>query len=240
MNQRYGFLKAGFEWGNGVISIPKFSVITGINGSGKTKLLEMINGKITNPGGFQFVVLNNDNAIKPNQIVFIPCYHKPNILTNQVGIAQLQQYEENTFNKIKNHCNQWQQNKQSYINNQSVPLNIADIIGEVQKNTSKEIYNLSDTDIKKALNTIPIEKFEQGLNNLKIAEIFIRYKNTEEAMRAIVCMEELSLIERANKVSQEMLNVFKINKAPWDLINEAFTRYNFKHKINKPEGGWTL
>lgn len=234
INQKHGFLKAGFEWGNDAIPIPKLSVITGVNGSGKTKLLEAINGKITNLNGFQVVTLDN-NTIKPNQIVFIPWYHKPSILTNQVGIANLQQYEENIFNQIKNYCTQWVQNKQTHLNNQSIPTNIADIIEEIRTNTSKEIYNLSDTDIKRALSKMPIEKFEQGLNNLKIAEIFIRYADTQKTTWSDVGKEDLPLCDRTNKVMQEMSKIFGSNKAPWELIDEIFTKYDFKHTINTPD-----
>ena len=45
VTSRYKSLQEGFEWNN----IPPFAVITGVNGVGKTQLLEVIKGRSERP-----------------------------------------------------------------------------------------------------------------------------------------------------------------------------------------------
>ena len=48
LSSKYKSLQEGFEWND----IPSFAVITGVNGIGKTQLLEVIKGKGDRPDGF--------------------------------------------------------------------------------------------------------------------------------------------------------------------------------------------
>lgn len=230
--KNYKMLRQGLKWEE----IPPFAVITGINGSGKSQLLELIANKIANPHNHSCCKMNEDPAptavsfpsflpsIDPKlfnkgcPVIFVDCYHNPNLLANYVSNDQLNRELENIANNIKH----------QYQNYQNIEK-------EIERIASKEINTLSDKEIKEVLSKMPIEAFTQSLNNLKIAEIFLRYYRAEQKNRDIVSREDWPLFKRKEKVSQAMFNCFKIDKAPWELINDIFKKYNFKHRINKPE-----
>ena len=81
------FYKEGFkEWAN----IPKFAVITGVNGSGKTQLLKKIYEAIQNPSVSKIKYEDEEGEkYQANEVYYKDAYDRPLLNDNEVQINQL-------------------------------------------------------------------------------------------------------------------------------------------------------
>ena len=91
---RYKSLQEGFEWKD----IPSFSVITGVNGVGKSQLLEVIKGRSEKPdsfGNFSRIVRKISSKYGPENLIF-----SDNIAQRGLSLNGLIEYVKNMDSNI--------------------------------------------------------------------------------------------------------------------------------------------
>ena len=209
------FFKNGFAWKE----IPKFSVITGINGSGKTKLLEAIN---------QYL----NEKKKSNQFFYIPSTQTPNCLSKAFDRNEKEQEESRLIGTLKSWRDAWK--REPNHKNQMKSSEFYDIVEWLEIEYAKPLINYSDTEINDLVKKIPLERFQENINNLKIEHSFIRFLEVQKEIKNEIFDLDLSLDERGKKVSEKLIGFFGTEITPWDMMNEKFEQYGFKHKIAAP------
>lgn len=99
----YKSIPSGFTWNN----IPPFSIITGVNGAGKTQLLEIFKG--TDNNGMPL----NASAEITDESYMLTTLVLPSPQTRSNNIAGLLSYFQNTANRLGNLA-QWKNNIQGW------------------------------------------------------------------------------------------------------------------------------
>jgi ABC-type cobalamin/Fe3+-siderophores transport system ATPase subunit len=91
------FTGKNFTWD----SIPKFAVITGINGSGKTQLLKKIHEIINNPSAGEITYKDKDEKYQANEVYYKEAHGRPLVTDNVVQINQLDVEKQSKMDQIK-------------------------------------------------------------------------------------------------------------------------------------------
>ena len=193
-------------------SVPPFAVVTGLNGSGKTQLLEVLAYKLTGTtphgidlGGLQ-VSITGDSfgpesvAYLPSRWEFTPAAH--------VGIPQMQQARDQLWSEV------YQQGHHSYdFRAVTKRARIKKLIGEGandHESFKKRLpddyaFMLEDADVVAGLAHVLVayrlrvaERLEQGLSKDEIRKL--------------------------------------LGPAPWEVINEAFQAADFPYEVVSPVG----
>ena len=133
-------------------SIPDFTLITGVNGAGKTQLLQSIQQG--------FITANNGQLPKETIRFLTPQNLVPNN-SGEVRREALNQQITNTWNNIQTIKNQLQQTKQNIF--QGNYLKQAE---EICTETNKQLSKLEKTDIETYYSKLPAPQKEQEVNNL--------------------------------------------------------------------------
>ena len=112
LKSKYKSLQQGFEWNN----IPSFAVITGVNGVGKTQLLEAIKGRSERPderGIIQPIVREITSSNGPEFLVF-----SENTAQRGLSLNGLIEYVQNTDHRLLTNrdLDQYIRNCQTNIN----------------------------------------------------------------------------------------------------------------------------
>lgn len=111
LTERYKSLQQGFEWND----IPSFAVITGVNGVGKTQLLEVINGRSNGPdshGRTPQIVREIYSSKGPENLIF-----SDNASPRSLSLNGLIEYIKNSDQRLINirNIDQYIRNCQSNI-----------------------------------------------------------------------------------------------------------------------------
>jgi len=208
-----------FEWSN----IPQFCVITGVNGAGKTQLLEAVNMQISSQTqhivkGFD-LILDKEPQVK--EYGYVPW--QQNLGGFERGnYADLQADLENFINKSKN----------NQLNNQDQNIwKIYTALKEILEFDPKgktEQYYRTDYEFTDAFRTAWAYARDITLNKY-INRFFVNY---------VVRRERLILIshnkDTGDSVKEDTI-IKELGETPWDLINCLFKKYGFKYSINNPE-----
>lgn len=195
-----------FTWTN----IPRFAIITGPNGTGKSQILELIHNTIINKRGTTERVTITDKVIRPNEITFLKGeWQLQN--TAYVDLSTIQQYLNQQFQ-------QFQQNTPgNQRNDQEVRKHYAfqDILRKAGKSSKTHITKEEFTE---HFPEIFIEQ-ESQLSQ-KIGEIFYNYR--------------LSEIERQAKGLTPEAIIAEIGDKPWNVLREIIKESKLPFEINDP------
>lgn len=207
------------------IELPDFTVITGLNGSGKSQLLESI---MQNNSGIQ--ILNGNTELKIKKHVT-----HSNLVPNNSGAISTEQLRKSAQN-VLNQYNQYKNRKSTNHNIQFQQI-INDekqrrLINLIAQESGKHIDELNDEDFYRHY---PIDDgltvndvFQQSFSML-----FKRYHTKFEDNLVDEFRHEKygegSYLER-----EEFIN--KFGPPPWDLVNRILETSQVNYKINSPEG----
>lgn len=193
-----------FNW----TEIPKFVVITGPNGTGKSQLLDLIYNTITNNQVTSERVSIIDADIKPNEITFLKGeWQLQN--TGHVSLFTIQQQLDNYFNNL-------QQGNYRYNQSNQIKLNYA--YQEILKKTGKQHNTISKEEFFEHFPELLIEQ-ESQLSQ-KIGEVFYNYR-----------LSEIELLSK--KISEEEIKK-EIGEKPWIVLREIIKESKLPFDTNDP------
>lgn len=203
-------------------NIPKFSVVSGVNGSGKTKLLNKIKEYLNQNG-------------KGKYFFYFPCDYKiDSLLSAVLDDSTFTREEDRLINTLLSWRKNWAHKPAQRKELEDGKAEFIDIAIDLEKRYGKKLQDFSDVEIRGIVGEVPVEYYQENVSNIKISQSFFRYKNKEKSLKARLFDFEDSVVERKKTLEKELKKIFGTSQAPWDLINEKFYEYNFKHQINKP------
>lgn len=158
-------LQAGFFW-----EIPKFAVIVGINGSGKTRLLDALDNacrqQISTDHKKREVLLEPNTDFR-GKVQYIKYNHNLDIIgKNPSGTPEFFEAQHKGFVEYAT-----KQPKEKQIN--SV---YNDIIAEIEKKCGRSINELSEEQIRDEIPPDIVQRIDNGFNNFFIAQLFKAYQ----------------------------------------------------------------
>lgn len=198
-----------FEWSN----IPKFVVITGPNGTGKSQLLELIYNTIINKRGTTERLQIINEEIKPNEVIFLKGeWQLENTAYTDLSTIQTQ---------LSNHFQQFQQNSYEYNKNENTEHQLKlystfkEILQKIGKTNSGQV---TKEEFSSYFPEILIERESQI--SQKISEIFYNYR-----------LSEIELLAK-QKSNEEITS--EIGVKPWSVLRDIIKEAKLPFEINDP------
>lgn len=247
LTYRYKSLQEGFEWKD----IPSFAVITGVNGVGKTQLLEVIKGRserTDNRGRIKQIVREITSSKGPENLIFSENTSQRGLSLN--GLIEYVQNGDRRLVTIKN-IEQDLINLQNNINNvqQQLPQ-ITDKVTRLQlenniRSWQEQIRNLQDQKLNVNIYAYDEElkriarKLEKKVEELTEDEIrqfaidnFESLTTVDELTRFLFnenqrYMRRVTYLSETHKREEEDLLVAQ--ERPFQTINRLFRQYGFDY-----------
>lgn len=195
------------EWEN----VPRFAVITGLNGSGKTQLLEVLAYKLTgtNPHGMNLRNLQVSilgESFEPDSVAYLPS--RWNFTSDaQVGIAEMQHARHRLWSEIyQEHHNT--HDLRTVVKRARIRKLVGDGLDNVtflKRLPQDYAFMLEDDDVIAGL-----------------AHVLFAYR-----------LRRAEGLERGQS-EDEICSL--IGPAPWDVINDAFRAADFPYEVISPLG----
>jgi predicted ATPase len=196
------------EWDD----VPPFALLTGVNGSGKTHLLELLAYKLTGTTHPQLYDLNqvqvtvSPDKFGPESVLYLPSAWDMHSAP-AVGVAQLTQLKQQLFQQLQPH---------GIHNNLTARAKRA----RISKILGKDLSEFTPEQFIKALPNdytfmLEEEDLVGGLAHVMMAH---KVRMADEALRGI----KLDAIDA------------KLGRAPWDLVNEALSAAGFAFQVISP------
>lgn len=190
--------------------IPPFAVITGLNGSGKTQLLEVLAYKLTGTtphggdlSGLQLSVTGD--SFGAESVAYLPSRWEVTPAAH-VGIPQMQQARDQLWNEV------YQQGH-----------NIYDIRAVTKRARIRKLIGEGPTDQEAFKKRLPEDyafMLEDGDVVAGLAHVLVAYR-----LRVAEGLEQGRSKDEIRK---------SIGPAPWDVINEAFQAADFPYEVVSP------
>ena len=202
-----------FTWNK----IPQLSLITGINGSGKTKLLEEINSFFNAKVESQFCSIKSN--ISSREFAFRPWDQgRYNLGGGSYGAVT---------NEMRNYVHAVENN--SYHTNDAIAYLHEYICKTLQKKQKTYDTSYFETPDGENLFSEAWSYTQDVFQNQHIGRLFIRYaRNKEREMYD-------SWNPTTGKAKSLKTIEKKIGEPPWKVINSLLKKYNFKYRITFPE-----
>lgn len=193
-------------------NIPPFAVITGLNGSGKTQLLEVLAYKLTGTtphggdlSGLQLSVTGD--SFGAESVAYLPSRWEVTPAAH-VGIPQMQHARDQLWNEVY---------QQSH--------NIYDIRAVTKRARIRKLIGEGPTDQEAFKKRLPEDyafMLEDGDVVAGLAHVLVAYR-----LRVAEGLEQGRSKDEIRK---------SIGPAPWDVINEAFQAADFPYEVVSPVG----
>jgi len=204
---RYKSLSGSLIWEN----VPPFAVLTGLNGSGKTQLLEALaarlagmSGVVDRLGGAKLEVVGE--SFKPEEVAFIP---SSGTFSQGVslGLSQLQDFRPQMFTQLTQAG--WNKNPQRVIRR-----------GIIERYLKRSLKGMTQEDFLRELPEDLAFMLDEKDVTSGLAYVFIAYRVR-------------SADEREKGTNEDQIRE-KLGPPPWELVNEVLARSNFPYRINSP------
>ena len=195
-----------FEWPN----IPKFVVITGPNGTGKSQLLELIYNTITNKEGTTERVVIIGDVVTASEVTYLKGeWQLQN--TNHVDLSTLQQQMNTSFSQFQNPSAVRRVSEQQIIQYATYQ--------DVQRKAGKT--NKKDVTLDEFRKYFPEVYYDHSSQiSLKIGEIFYNYRLSEIELKAEG--------KDTNQIKSE------IGEKPWTVLRDILRQAKLPFEINDP------
>ncbi len=240
----YKSIPSGFTWNN----IPPFSIITGVNGAGKTQLLEILKGTDNNG-----MPLNISTEITDEESIFTTLV-LPSPQTRTNNIAGLLSYFQNTANRLgnlaqwKNTIKSWENRISTWIEprlKQDIPTeekyqltsertglleNIRSYKQMIRDNTVFAYEEELDAISKKL--SVPVENLTETDIRRHANPYFNDFSDIEDLERYIKQEHEEfkeNLAIAVGKNDFEKVQVLAAQEKPYQSINRLFKKYGFNY-----------
>ncbi len=220
---KFATLDTNFLWEN----VPKFSIIAGINGAGKTKFLNAIYEELHNRGQGKSIILD-PKAELIGKVKYLGSHHGfGNLYTNQNNGTP--------HSGSRQHCESLYTQILTFIKNglyENHPWeNLIKEISDRALVNIKALKNLADEKIVSAIPPNAVSYIEDGFANQHMATVFKAYLDK---------MDYVVLQNAKNKKFLEENEIIEIIgfAPPWKAINDSFSKYNnFIYRIDEPKTG---
>ena len=254
-NANYKNIKKGFKWEN----IPKFAVITGENGSGKTALLRQIYNIKVNQNANMLKIFNYDTIAEIKYINNIALQNKQYNFTNDYRNALKRIYEtsinienpNNEFKKCINALNNKELTFKSFINrdylqNPDFTEGERNIIDGWRNNLNFikfqnffKRHNITGEQLLIEMTPDEVEKWLDSINDINIESkptIFDEQLLINNFVNYSIKFENCKLeLEKENK-DKTVEYIYKktkekVGENPLDRINEILQKYYSKYEL---------
>jgi predicted ATPase len=192
--------------------VPPFAILTGVNGSGKTHLLELLAYKLTgtmHPQGLdlsQIQVTVAPEVFGPESILFLPSAWDMQSAPT-LGVAQLTQLKQQLFQQLQPHS------VQNNLGARAKRARLVKLLGkDLTAFTPDQFIRALPNDYNFLLED---EDIVNGLAHVMMAH---KVRMADEVLRG-TRLEDLDA---------------KLGRAPWDLVNEALSAAEFAYRIISP------
>jgi len=210
-----------------VDNLPDFVVISGLNGSGKTHLLEGISSSTISlmESGLPLspVKLIDHNTLSPTNGTIVSTQN----LNDQVQQA---------WNNYKNYLDGKKANPNIDFNSFFSDIHFRKFLSVIAISASKNVENLSVDDFHKHY---PIYPIKDGLNSIDVFQqnfsfLFKRYqvKKLNNKFQKFLAQE---LVDGNIEFLRDDEFVKLYGEPPWDLVNKILDEANLDYQINAPE-----
>lgn len=247
LTTRYKSLQEGFEWKD----IPTFAVITGVNGVGKTQLLEVIKGRSERPdnrGIIPQIVREITSSNGPENLIFSENTTQRGLTLN--GLIEYVKSGEQRLVTLRNLDQQIGALKTHINNNQHQISQITDKIAILQiesniRSWREQIWNLReqklnvniyayDEELKRIAREL--EKKVEELTEDEIRQFaidnFESLTNVDELTR-FIANENMRYMRRVTYLSEthqrEEEDMLVAQERPFQTINRLFRQYGFDY-----------
>lgn len=196
-------------------NVPGFAVLTGLNGSGKTQLLEVLAYRLTNTRHPQLGDLSGvrvtitGETIDPDAVAYIPS--RWDIAGSPVlGIAEMQQAKQQLFERLH------ERNIHSDISKRAMRARLERLLG---------VTRLDELDQQTFVERLPDDFAfmldEADLTN-GLTHVFLAYR--------------LRVAEALESGTPKDVIRNQLGPAPWDVLNETFQAAEFPYRVVSPVG----
>ena len=171
--KRYKSLQDGFEWND----IPPFAVITGVNGVGKTQLLEVIKGragKVNSRGSIPNIYREITSPSGPVNLIF-----SENTTQSGLSLNGLIDYVKNSDQRL--------------ITLRNLDQQIAGYLRNIQ--SWQQRHSLSTDKVERLQLENDIRSFEEQIRNCQNQKLSVNIYAYEEELRRIACKLEKKVEE---------------------------------------------
>lgn len=247
LNTRYKSLQEGFEWKD----IPSFAVLTGVNGVGKSQLLEVIKGKsekLNNRGSYQRIAREVISKAGPTNLIFSGESTQNRLSLNGlidyvrnrdqrlVSIRELDDNIKSYQNTISNLQVKWAQttDKVERLRLDKQKDSFEGQIKRFQEQKLDFIIYPYDEELKRVAQII-------GKNVEELNEDDIR-RNAVDNFESLTTVDELSRYLKSEnqrymrrvtglmeKGQNEAAKSLVAQERPYQTINRLFSQYNFNY-----------
>lgn len=213
ITQKYKSLSP-FTWTN----VPRFAVIAGVNGSGKTQLLELIHlaSQQNNTVAKHVNLLANPSV--QGKVQYIPAHQQFGNLEGNAGTRQ--QIEARTTQIIQYAQSPKEKKRDQNLNN---------LLAHLEQAAGRDLSSLETGELERLIPPNYVWYLDNGFNNQYIAELFKAYQAKVEAVK-------LEFFDKKQFLEPDAIHKQIGFPPPWELINEIFDRYGFAYHIRAPGG----
>lgn len=203
------------------VTLPDFTILTGLNGAGKTHFLQGIAiGKIE---------VFEDSVPRNSQSHYIPSSKLKPLGVNTSTVKTVTKSYESIFSVIRNAQSNRKKNVDELLN---VSEEINNIIKRIIQNSGKELQSLTSNDVSRYSPSDDLMR--NDIFQVNISDIFKRYydrldENNYRLYRNEKFEEDLEILKE-----DEFIEIY--GEKPWERINRLFEKLDSEYRITYPRG----
>ena len=194
--------------------VPPFAILTGVNGSGKTHLLELLAYKLTgtiHPQNLdlnQLQVIVSPETFGPESVLYLPSAWDMQTAP-ALGIAQLTQLKQQLWQQLQPHA------IQNNLAGRAKRARLVKILG-------------------KDLSSFTPDQFVKALPN--DYAFMLEEEDTVNGLAHVMMAHKVRMADEALRGTRLDALDAKLGRAPWDLVNEALSAAEFAYRVVSPIG----